>query len=158
MPMAIKLAPMNEEQYIRFLDAAIKNYADDKVKARTWAKNEALEKSQLEFSTLLPNGIATDDHVLFSVENDGQQIGILWLHIRNKNNEKQAFIYDIELFEEERGKGFGKATMAALDDYANQVGIKKIGLHVFAHNPRAIALYEKCGYETTDISMSKRYS
>ncbi|WP_010097519.1 GNAT family N-acetyltransferase [Ornithinibacillus scapharcae] len=83
-------------------------------------------------------------------------IGILWVYIQDKNQEKQAYIYDIELDEDQRGKGLGKATMLALEEYAKSENIKQIRLHVFAHNQRAIALYKKMGYEMTNHQMLKR--
>ncbi|WP_420851953.1 hypothetical protein [Paenibacillus allorhizoplanae] len=36
-----------------------------------------------------------------------------------------------------------------------EIGIKSIGLHVFAHNQIARGLYEKLGYEETSIVMAK---
>ena len=153
--MTIQLIPMNEEHFVRFLDSSIKDYAEEHVKAGNWTEEEALTKSQEEFSTLLPNGLATKNHLLFSIQNNGQTIGVLWLHIRNKSTEKHAFIYNIELDEQERGKGYGKATMKALDDFAQRERIKKISLHVFAHNPHAISLYEKSGYAMVDCIMAK---
>lgn len=155
--MSVQFAPMTEEHYVKYLAKAVNYYADDKVKAGTWDEEEALEKSRDEFAALLPQGIHSKNHLLFSVENNGKPIGILWLYIIQHGTEKHAFIYDIELDEAERGKGLGKATMEALDEYAKREGIKKIMLHVFAHNHRAISLYEKCGYEMTDYHMAKRY-
>jgi len=36
------------------------------------------------------------------------------------------------------------------------MNVKKISLHVFAHNERAIHVYNSLGYEKTDYYMSKR--
>lgn len=38
---------------------------------------------------------------------------------------------------------------------AKDLGINKIGLHVFGHNKVPRGLYEKLGYEITNITMSK---
>ena len=34
-------------------------------------------------------------------------------------------------------------------------GLETLALHVFGHNPGARALYEKLGYEITNINMAK---
>ncbi|MEN1969063.1 GNAT family N-acetyltransferase [Lentibacillus sp. N15] len=156
--MTVKLLPMNKETFKQYYQHHLKEYANEHVKAGNWEEDEAIKKAQDEFNQLLPEGLATKDHVLFSVLHEEEQIGNLWLHIRIKNQEKQIFIYDIELDEKQRGKGLGKATMEALDDYAKSEGIKQIRLHVFAHNKRAMALYKKMGYEMTDYHMQKRLS
>jgi RimJ/RimL family protein N-acetyltransferase len=45
-----------------------------------------------------------------------------------------------------RRRGVGKALLAAAEDWARAVGVRKIELHVFPHNEAAIALYERAGY------------
>ncbi len=46
-----------------------------------------------------------------------------------------------------RRRGIGRALMAAAEAWAQEVGVRKIELHVFPHNTAAIALYEGLGYE-----------
>ena len=48
---------------------------------------------------------------------------------------------------EHRRRGVGAALMAAAEEWAAEVGVRKIELHVFPHNSAAIALYERLGYE-----------
>lgn len=45
-----------------------------------------------------------------------------------------------------RGRGIGSALLTAAEDWAGDVGVRKIELHVFPHNDVAIALYERVGY------------
>jgi len=45
-----------------------------------------------------------------------------------------------------RGKGVGSALMAAAIDWAQENGLHKLSLGVFAHNAAAIALYRKFGF------------
>jgi RimJ/RimL family protein N-acetyltransferase len=45
-----------------------------------------------------------------------------------------------------RGQGIGAALLAAAEEWARGVGVRKIELHVFPHNDVAIALYERSGY------------
>ena len=46
-----------------------------------------------------------------------------------------------------RRRGIGRALLAAAVDWAGQVGVRKIELHVFPHNEAAIKLYEEFGFE-----------
>ena len=46
-----------------------------------------------------------------------------------------------------RREGIGRALMEAAEDWAREVGVRKLELHVFPYNEAAIALYETLGYE-----------
>ena len=46
-----------------------------------------------------------------------------------------------------RREGIGRALMAAAEDWAREIGVRKLELHVFPYNEAAIALYETLGYE-----------
>jgi ribosomal protein S18 acetylase RimI-like enzyme len=45
------------------------------------------------------------------------------------------------------GRGIGRALVEALSDEARRRGGRRITLRVFATNPRAKRLYERCGFE-----------
>lgn len=42
----VKLIKMNEADFEKYLEHAIKEYADEKVKAGTWCEQESLELAQ----------------------------------------------------------------------------------------------------------------
>lgn len=153
----VELLKMSKEDFEHYLSNAVTEYANEKIKAGTWAEKEAHKLSQETFSKLLPNGVDTEKQYLFSVVDDTTQvkIGYLWFHFFESLIGKEAFIYDIYLFEEFRGKGYGSDTMRKLEAEAKNLGIIKITLHVFSHNERAIAVYKKSGYQDTDLIMSK---
>jgi RimJ/RimL family protein N-acetyltransferase len=46
-----------------------------------------------------------------------------------------------------RRQGVGRALMQAAEEWAREVGVHKLELHVFPYNEAAIALYEEMGYE-----------
>ncbi|EAF0744131.1 GNAT family N-acetyltransferase [Listeria monocytogenes] len=137
-----------------FLTTAITDYAKEKVEAGTWDEEESLAKSQDSFNKLLYDGITTPNEYLYSIIS-GEKIGYIWFHVDETRSGKHAFIYDFVIFEAFRGKGFGTKTLAALDVLAKEMKITKIGLHVFAHNQTAIGLYNKVGFQNTDITMAK---
>src|SRR5260370_231157 len=47
---------------------------------------------------------------------------------------------------EQRGKGFGRATLAALEEIATRRGFQMIRLETGVNQPEAIGLYESMGY------------
>ncbi|WP_226799661.1 GNAT family N-acetyltransferase [Carnobacterium mobile] len=153
----IQLEKMTERDFIDYLSLAIPDYAAEKVSAGAWAKEAAQKLSEESFAELLPNGVATKDHHLFSIvkNESSQKVGYMWFRSSEDLNGKAAFIFDFIVFEEFRSRGYGTQTMLALEETAKKMGIEKIMLHVFAHNKTAFSLYEKMGFNMTDISMSK---
>lgn len=154
----VMLQVMKQEEYQAFRLRLVADYAKEKVAAGTWVEEEAQQLSEEAVVSLLPEGLNTKDHSLFSISEaqTGAQLGELWVHYRTGNHGREAFIYEIIIFDEYQGKGYGKATMQALDEEARKQGAVSIGLHVFAHNERAHQLYLKSGYVATDITMKKK--
>lgn len=155
--MTVTLLPMTQDDFAHYTSKSILGYADEKVAAGTWTKEEAPEKSEKEFEKLLPEGLDSEHQNLFAITKieDKKKVGWLWYHFNPESPQKEAFIYDFLIFDELQGQGYGKVALMALDDHALANGIEKISLHVFAHNKRAIHLYEKLDYEAKDLIMSK---
>ena len=153
----IRLVPMSESELPLFLDKAIPSYAAENVRAGYWSETDALEKSRKEFDNLLPEGVKSKGQYLFQVEDaeTKERVGIIWLNARTDIPRPSGFIYDIEMDEKFRGKGYGKQTMLAIEEKARELGLKSIGLHVFAHNAVAKGLYEKIGYQVRSLNMVK---
>ncbi|MEI4789740.1 GNAT family N-acetyltransferase [Bacillus sp. FJAT-53060] len=151
----VTLQPMSQTDYDSLIEATIKRYAEEKVLAGTWAKEEALENAEDQFDRLLSEGIHTEHHELWKFLNGDEAIGWVWLCYDPNHPQKEGFIYNFILFEAYRGKGFGKQAIAALEEQAKLLGVQKLSLHVFAHNQIARSLYEKTGFAETSIYMSK---
>lgn len=156
----ITLTPIGHETYRTWLAESIKDYAADKIEAGTWTADRALELSEQEFTRLLPNGPATPNTVIYAIRAEAlsQDVGVLWISIVEHGGVRMAFIYDIIVFEQFRRKGYGRAAMIALEAKVRELGLDRIGLHVFGHNPAARELYAKVGYVITDINMVKKLS
>ena len=151
----VKLIPADVEEFRRYVDFSVKNYADEKVKSGNWQPENAMEKSRQAFSELLPEGKDTPGHFVMSiVPENGEDAGILWFEAENSEN-RGAYIWDIVVWPEHRGKGLGEGAMLALEEFLRARKIKSISLHVFGHNSVAISLYEKLGYRPTNMNMRK---
>ena len=148
----VKLEKMNSHEFQKYLDFAIQNYADEHIKAGNWDELDAINKATQEYETLLPDRENTVNHNLFVIRDENQDVGMIWLAQQSSD---KGFIYDINIREDNQGRGYGKQAMEEIERVAQQLGLKSIRLHVFGHNRSARNLYEKLGYIETDIIMQK---
>ncbi|HEX5682535.1 MAG TPA: GNAT family N-acetyltransferase [Ideonella sp.] len=156
--MSTSLQRMTEAAYVRFTEAAVADYADDNVAAGRWPAEGALERSRLEQERLLPQGLATPGQHLFTIHDDasGAAVGVLWLSVTEHPGGRSGYVYDVAIDPPHRRRGHARAAFLALEAVARELGVDDIGLHVFAHNEGAQALYLALGYEPTGINMKKR--
>jgi GNAT superfamily N-acetyltransferase len=147
---------MSPERYVTWHAYSVAGYAEENVRSGRWTQDEALANSEADFKSLLPNGLDTAGHWLWSVQDsmgDGDEVGILW--VATDRRPGHAFIYDIEMDPAQRGKGYGSATLLALEGWCREHDITTIGLHVFGHNTGAWQLYKRMGYIETSVQMEK---
>ena len=154
----LRLVPMSEATYQAYLEVTVREYAEDKIKAGNWQPEEALERSAQEFRKYLPDGVATKGNTLYDVEDEalGIKVGMIWLGCIMQGTKPAMFIYDFVIDEAHRRTGYGKQAMLAAEVQAKALGYDTIALHVFGHNHAARALYEKLGYEITNVNMAKK--
>lgn len=149
----VTLQPMKQEDFPQYLEHAVENYAKDKIASGNWSEEEGLELSKKEFNKLLPGGVNSKGNFLYSIFHDQQRVGMIWLAHPYKENE--GYIYDFSILDNYQGQGYGKGAMKELEKIAKELGMIKIELHVFGQNQVARNLYEKMGYEITNVIMAK---
>ena len=147
----LKLEPLQQDDFERFLERGIREYAEDHVRNGNWPAEDALERSRKEFEHYLPEGIHSKDQYLWSIQNGDDKIGVLWVQVRDR----KAFIFNFVIDEEFRGKGFGKQALVALDEKLKSLNVESVALHVFGDNVNAQELYKKMGFKTVSINMKK---
>ena len=154
----VRLVPMKANEYESYLAISIREYAEDKVQSGNWQPEEALEKSAQDFQKLLPAGVATKDQYLYDIEDEalGVKVGMIWLARMMQGTKPIMFIYDFRIDEPYRRRGYGEQAMRAAEEKTKALGLDTIALHVFGFNHGARALYEKLGYEITNINMAKK--
>lgn len=148
----LSLEIIQQEDFDKFLETEIRNYANDHVRNGNWPAEGAFERSRQEFESLLPDGIHTEDQHLWSILDGDRKIGVLWVQVKGKN----AFIYDFVIDEEFRGKGYGKQALTAMDERLRAMSVDSVGLHVFGDNTVAQELYKKMGFEIAGLHMRKK--
>lgn len=152
----VRLRSMSEEEYVVWYPEAVAGYAQDHIRAGSMPADKAHESAAAQFAELLPDGLATESHHLLVGDSDGNPVGLLWLNIRTGAETGNAFVYDVEVHADQRGKGYGRGIMAAAEAYARDHGADTIKLHVFGDNTVARGLYDSLGYVATNINMAKK--
>jgi ribosomal protein S18 acetylase RimI-like enzyme len=151
MVMQVTLEPMTPEEIGPWQERLWIEYRSDMIKAGSTAAaaDANIERNR---EALMPGGeLAEGQHVL-TVTDGANPIGCLWLAQRAPG---EWFVYDIEIDPEHRGRGFGRATMLAAEDYVTARGGIKLGLSVFGFNEVAHSLYRSLGYSVLAMNMSK---
>ena len=151
----VALRPMSPEEFQRYLKPAIASYARMHRRAGKLTDKQATARAKRDYAQLLPKGVRSANQFLYALVRAGKAIGMTWFEIRRKQGKRKAFIFDFQLQPSQRGKGFGRQSLRALEREAKRLGAEEVGLHVFGHNQRARALYESSGYRYTSMHMSK---
>ena len=150
------LRPMTQAEYVEWRQQAIPAYAADKVTSGQWSEGESLQLSRKEHEELLPQGLATPDNFLFTIEDsDSKPVGVLWFAVKMRFNARVAYVYDIEVWSHQRRKGHAYRAFCALEQEVRRLGLTGIALHVFGHNAEAQALYARLGFQPTNINLFK---
>lgn len=154
----VDLTALPEGRYPEFRAHLARHYAQDKVIAGAWSPEEAPRRAEADLDSLLPDGTNTRDHFLYALRDatTSEEVGTLWLAVQNQGAGRVVWIYDIEIFDPFRRKGYATETLAASERKARELGADRIELQVFGHNEAARALYEVSGYAPTSIVMSKQ--
>ncbi len=150
----ITLVKLSDQDYPAFKEQTIQNYAEQSVRAGRIAESEALAFSKRTVGKVLPRGLKTEGHTIFSIieASEKEPVGYLWVGSHSEHP-RQAFIYDLFIKESYRGNGYGREAIRQLKTRLAEMGYESVGLHVYAFNEVAIKLYSKEGFETISIIM-----
>lgn len=148
--MKVRLRRMSEKEFKEFSEYSTNDYAKDLMEESQITLQEALSQAREELLEMLPEGLDTKDNALMIVEDwsDGRAVGIIWYLFEETNEEKQVFLSDFVIKEEERRKGYATAALVEMELDAQRNGCKESVIYVWKHNLPGIKLYTKCGYIT----------
>ncbi len=153
-PMLL-LKKMSEEAYERFTALSMKDFAEAKARAERLSVEEGQRIADSAWKSLLPQGQETETHHFFSAFRDNIEIGMLWFKEERNWETPYGYLYQVWVWDEFQGQGLGRELMKALETELLSRGLKRLRLHVFAFNERAVKLYESMGFETTNLVMVK---
>ena len=146
---------MRADEFPTFLEASKSSYAEGIATQGDRTVEFARQKSEEDHAAVLPNGLDTPGHAIFVIEAADERVGLLWLAERELGGRRVYFVYDVEIDEQHRGKGYGRAAMLLAEDEARRRGLTRIELNVFGGNAVARGLYRSLGYVETSAQMAK---
>lgn len=142
---------MKRDELAAFRERFVRDWAADLSKVEDISIDVALAEAARRTDSDLDGVLDSDQHRLYAITADDDPVGTLWFSLRNG----RAFLDDITVAEVHRGHGYGRRALELMDIELRSIGVKLVQLNVYAHNPRARALYEELGYEVTGVKMTK---
>ncbi|KPC78919.1 MULTISPECIES: GNAT family N-acetyltransferase [Streptomyces] len=155
LPSGITGRPMTDQEYDAWEATSVGTYAQEWAE-RGVPEEQARRKAETDHTTNLPDGLATPGMYFHVLLHDGVVVGHVWVARRETpDGDDLGYVFDIEVREEHRGLGYGRALMHLAEDITLDAGLGLLGLHVFATNTPALRLYESLGYEVTQYNLAK---
>ncbi|OCC07198.1 GNAT family N-acetyltransferase [Streptomyces sp. PTY087I2] len=155
LPAGLTSRDMSEEEFAAWRRDAVLTYAQNWID-RGVEPGQARLKSETDHTAHLPDGLATEGVRFRVLVRDGEVVGHVWVALRElEPGITGGFVFDVEVREEHRGRGHGRALMLLAEDVTRAWRADRLGLHVFASNTPALRLYESLGYTTTRYNLAK---
>ncbi|MEK4762179.1 GNAT family N-acetyltransferase [Viridibacillus sp. FSL E2-0187] len=151
----IKFEKFNNQEFEKYLDFMIPNYAKEISSNYTLSLDNAIEESEMMMNGIFSNGLSTEGQFLYNIWDTDMEtkIGVLWYSVNTEIN--RAYLYHIYIEEAYRKKGYGTRVLEELQIRIKELGMNSLALSVFGSNDAALNLYKKLGYTTSSISMHK---
>ncbi len=152
----LQTRPMTAEEFGTYRKRSIRDYAAEHIRAGNWHPSQAEELAAKQLDDLLPNGVDTAGMLLLVAQTPSAGVvGMVWVEFQHGST-TGAWIYDIQIVAEHRGRGYGRALLLAAEREVERRGIESIALNVFGGNAVARDLYATADYEITALHMRKR--
>lgn len=154
----LRMTPMTAQQVAGFIIYSRQAYIDDRVTNGGEDRRDAEEVATRQMAAYFPGGEPADGHCLFTGRDatTGDHVGVLWVFERKSASGTSAFIYDVEVKKDRRGKGWGRELMNYAEQWASERGAHEIALNVFGGNSVARGLYKSLGYAESAVQMAKQ--
>lgn len=148
--------PMTAQELARLLGSLEQGYAEDLVAHRGMTPEAALDRSSSQIRESLPAGVASEGVLLRMARVGDTEVGWIWVTLPTVSAPNQAWIHNIEVHEEHRGRGYARRMIQLIEAELAQLKVPELGLNVFGTNTVAIGLYRSLGFEVTSQQMAKR--
>ena len=154
--MSVRLRPMRADEYPAWAEQGEQDYVHQMVEFGGMEREHAAAKAVRDFATVLPEGLQTKGHWMYVIEADGLAVGFLWFAERDLDGRPTAYLYDVQIDEDARGHGYGRAAMLEFEREAARRGLRHLSLNVFGGNAPARGLYSSLGWAEMAITMTKQ--
>lgn len=157
----IQLRPLRPDEFKDYNDYFVNDYGAELHSNYGTPALDAKRRAQVELDDAFPDGVAVANHALMAIDcatqHDSQaapkRVGFLWYELNL--SERRCFIMDIYIAPAHRSAGFGSEAMHALEKILIPLNIDSLQLRVAHDNPRALALYQRLGFNITGINLAK---
>lgn len=156
--MVTALRPMPDDALGEWRANAEAHYLAERIAAGDTPEYAAKRVAQSQ--EYFPDGRPAEGQLVFQVverdEIGGETVvGALWIGLLEPEQPAAWWVLDVEIDEEHRGRGYGRAAMRLAEEEARARGGERIGLNVFGPNVVARSLYDSLGYRVTATNMTK---
>ena len=148
----MRLVKMSQNEFDIIKGRMIRDYAKDKIKVGHWQEEDAIELAKETLDNILRDGVDTENHYLLDICRDVKKVGFVWFNVFKGT----IYVNNYLIYDEHKGKDYELKMVELLEKKAEDLKVKKINLHSFGYNEEVIALYQKMGYDITDVYMSKK--
>ena len=148
----IELTPMAD--YESRIEALFADYAQDLVQDQGMWHGAAESRAARELAELLPRGVRTEGMILRTVTAGGVPVGWVWAGLPAPPRPGLGWLHNIEIDEAYRGRGHGRAAIAAVEAELARRGVRRMGLNVHGVNTGARRLYDRLGYRVLAQQMA----
>lgn len=149
----VELRDMTPAEYAVFRPHIEEDYAANIAASGAMPVEEARTKSAEDLTRLLPDGLASPGHRLWTAYDGTEAVGLVWVQLQDRSDGLHAFGYELEVREDLRRRGYGRAVVNAAFRACRDLGVHTVGLSVFGFNAGARALYEELGFRLTGQTM-----
>jgi len=112
------------------------------------------QEAEQQLTKFVTNGIKAPGHYFMHTVKESNSIGSFWLQLM-KRRSTEAYLWDIFIGEDRRGKGYVKNSTVEIEAFAKNKGATRIFLNVYSLNTVARNLYSKAGFRESAITMLK---
>ncbi len=141
---------MREDEWKGWAQASRERYGEQMATMGGMTPEDAAAAATVDFLRLLPKGMATRHHHFFVAQEDGADVGMLWLGERPVSEDGPVlWVFEVAVPEAVRRRGHGRELMRLAEEEARGLGYDAVALNVFSGNAPAIALYDGLGYAVT---------
>jgi len=151
----LRLRPLTRDEFDAWLPRQVAAYAA-RVAASGLLPAAARQQAEQDHARSFARGFATPGQLVFRIMAGETAVGWLWLAVPAAGPDPlMAWVYQIEVQDGFRGRGYGRAAMLLAEGEARARGMTSLGLNVHGRNTVARSLYESLGYQVTAQQMKK---
>lgn len=152
----MRLRPMTSAEFAMWLPKLMAGYAAEIAASGSMPLAAAEAKAEQDTERYFHDGSAAAGQFVFRVVDGDVPVGWLWLGAPGPNPDPQmAWIFDVEIDDAFRGRGYGRAAMRLAEDEARARGMTSLGLNVHGQNTVARSLYDSLGYQAMSLQLKK---